>query len=575
MSKRQHNDLEEIGRKVAQRYDDGVKYAQQFRQRIDLLAPYIEPTRSGVQASLAPGQALLARMYDSEGISAADLAVRQMGSYLHGPGSQWFGLEDANPAVNADDDGREWYEDCRNLMLKQAAAGGFYPESYESDMDWIGFGTGLMRVEQNPMLIGREQFGFRGMRFAHHKAGRFVVYENGVGQVDETYIELTKNARAAVELWGLENMPDDIKEAYRYDKADMFKFIHGIYPRKQGEKAYGSRAMPWASCYVHYSSKRVVKESGYDEFPDCVPRWSRCHGEPYGRGLGEIALNSLITLNAATKLDLEAMTLRIKPTLLQRHDAVIGAKRFSPWGATVVRTAPGENVQNVIAPLNANSGSYSFSQIDAEALKSMIRQIFYADTLRQLMAMEGQQEMRVYVFQQKQNIVQKMLGPTYGRWESELGQPLIARMFNMMLRNKVFAPVPDIILEQGGQPQVRFESPLARAQRMEQIDAMNQALQDLTPVIQLQLKQWEMTGQKPQQFILDGYDYDRYRNQVNENRGVPATITLSQKQLDALRGSYAENQKAQQMGNDAQALAQSAGKVAPLVKALSDQREAA
>jgi hypothetical protein len=278
----------------------------------------------------------------------------------------------------------------------------------------------------------------------------------------------------------------------------------------------------------------------------------------------------LITLNAATKSDLEAMALRIKPALAQRHDAVI-SKQLTPWGKTVVRTGAGESVNNVIAPISTGLSNYSFSQVDAPKLQAMIRRIFYADMLQQLMALEGQQEMRVYVFQQKQNIVQKMLGPTYGRWEFEFGIPIVARVFNTLYRAKMFPPPPDIILELGGQPRVRFESPLARAQRMEEIDAMNQAMQDLMPIIQMQLNEWKMTGAQPNQWILDGYDFDKYRDSINRNRGVPAIATLGQKQIDAIRGSRAEAEKKAKLNQELMGAAQAGGQVAPLVKALLPQ----
>src|SRR5262245_33335915 len=124
MARRESEELRKIGQRVKDRYMEGVRYAANFRDRIDLLAPYIEATRSNLQTRQAPGEALLSRMYDSEGISSADLAVRQMGSYLHGPGTRWFGLEDENPEVNMEDEAREWYEDCRDRMLKQASNGG-------------------------------------------------------------------------------------------------------------------------------------------------------------------------------------------------------------------------------------------------------------------------------------------------------------------------------------------------------------------------------------------------------------------------------------------------------------------
>jgi hypothetical protein len=564
----------EIGAKVVNRYNDGVRYSENFRARIDLLAPFVEATRSNVQSAQAPGQALLGRMYDSEGISSADLAVRQIGSYLHGPGSQWFGLQDENFIVNQDDEAREWYEDCRDRMLKQAAGGGFYPNSYESDMDWCIFGTGHMRIEKKPILPYESPFGFQGLRFNSFKAGRFVVFENGRGEVDENYVELKKTAKAAVDLWGLENMPDNIKEAHTNARADEFRFIQGIYPRNHKEKAYGSRAMPFASCVSEYQSKLAVHESGFDEFPDVVDRWSTCWGEPYGRGLGEIALNTLITLNTAVKLDTQAMALRIMPALAQRHESVIGDRRFSPWGVTIVRLAAGESLQNAIAPIVTGNQNYSFSQIDAPALKNQIRRMFYADMLEQLMALEGQQEMRVYVFQQKQNIIQKMLGPTYGRWESEFGIPWVARVFNLMLRERAFAPIPSIILELGGQPKVKFESPLARAQRSEQIDSMNQAIQDLQPVINMQIAEWEKTGKQPEQWVLDGYDFDSYRDKVNQNRGVPATVTKSQKQIMAIRDSRAEAAQAAQAGQEAMQITEGLKNTAPMVQAMN-QKEAA
>lgn len=576
MPKRTDEDNKKIGARVVERYDEGIRYSANFRQRIDLLAPFIEATRSNTQTRQAPGEALLSRMYDSEGISSADLAVRQIGSSIHGANTRWFIVEDENELINADDDGREWYEDCTNRMLKELVGGGFYPESYEADMDWLGFGTGLMRLEERPMIPYRPEFGFRGMRYSSHKAGRFVIFENGIGEVDETYTELRKTAKAAADLFGADSLPDDLKQALTNGKAEEFRFIHGIYPRRQEEKAYGNKAFPFASCYVHYDSKHVMAESGYDEFPDMVDRWTRCHGEPYGRGLGEIALNNLITLNSATKMDMEAMALRIKKPMLQRHDAVVGGLKLTPWGKTIVRVQAGEALSNAVAPMDMSHDSYQFQQVDAEVLKKSIRRIFYADVLEQLMALEGQQEMRVYVFQQKQAIVQKMLGPTYGRWEFEFGIPMVARQFNMMYRRKAFAPPPDIILELGGQPKVRFESPLARAQRMEELDAMNQAMQDLSPVIQQQLAEWKMTGKQPNQWILDGYDFDKYRETVDRNRGVPATVTLNRRQIDAIRGSRAEAQKQAQLSQELAAGAKGMGDATPAIQALmGDEQKAA
>jgi hypothetical protein len=267
------------------------------------------------------------------------------------------------------------------------------------------------------------------------------------------------------------------------------------------------------------------------------------------------------------------MALATRPPLAIRHDSVIGGTHFTPWGKTYLKAQLGEAVSNAISPINT-IGNYEYTQIKEEELRRSIRRIFYSDMLEQLMAMEGQAQMRVYVFQQKQNIVQKMLGPTYGRWEAEFGIPWVARLFNIMYRAGQFAPPPDIILEQGGQPKVRFESPLARAQRLEEIDAMNQAMADLMPIMQIQLEEWKMTGKQPNNWILDGYDFDKYVTKVNQNRGVPATVTRSDRQVMAIRQSRGQAEAEAKQNQEMAAMAEGIGQAGPGVKALAEAQAA-
>lgn len=557
------------GTRIKARYDDGKRMRSRFDSRVDLLAPYIEPTRSNVLTDQSPGAALMARTYDSEGIYAADLAVKEIGGYLHGPGSVWFSLQEEREELNREDDVREWLEESRDRMLKDLAASNFYADSFEADMDWIGFGTNSMKIEENPMLPYLEEFGYRGTRFHVDKIGRFVIYENARGEVDELYSEHSWNAQRAVDLFGEKNVPEKVLEALRQNnRTQQFKFVHGIYPRPQGEKGKTqAERMPFASTYIHYDSAEVVREGGYEEYPAVNTRWLRCFGEPYGRGLGEIALNNLITLNTHIKFDTEGLALAIKRPLLQRHDAVIGAKRLKPWGVTTVRVPFNSRLEEALRPLDMGS-DFRRTQVKADELRQSIRRIFWVDMLQQLMALEGQQEMRVYVFQQKQNIANKLLAPVYGRWESEFGNPMIGRYFNLLLRRGVFSPPPDILLEQGGRLNVRFESPLARAQRNEAIQAMQAAMADILPIAEAQFK---LSGRTD---ILDNYDFDKFAMEINRNHSVPATIVRSAKEVAILRKSRAEAEAEAQMGQEAMMVAEGMGKAAPALKLLQDRKAA-
>lgn len=556
------------GAKVIRRYDDGKRQRQRFDQRVDMLAPYIEPTRGNVLTQAEPGAALMARTYDSEGIYAADMAAKFIGGELHGPGSIWFSLLEERDELNEVEEVKEWFEECRDRMLKDAAASNFYAEAYEHDIDWSGFGIGSMMIEQRPLLPYVENFGYRGTRFTVDKIGRYVCFENGWGEVDQRYTELELNAHGAVQRFGEQNLPESVVRAYRGNELSrMFRFVHGIFPREEKEKSFGSRRMPFASVYVHYDTKEVVGEGGYEEYPAVNARWTRVPGEAYGRGLGEIALNNMLTLNTAKKMSFEDWALKIKPMFLRAHDAMIGAMRLKPWGVLTVRlNNANQSIGDRFTTLQTGSQP-EISQINEEELRRSIRLIFYIDQLRELMMVEGRTQMTATEFLQKISLLNKILGPVYGRWESEFGYPLIGRHFNLMYRNGAFSDPPDVLLERGGTVRVKFESPLARAQRIEEIQAMTTAMGDILPIAEAQYKYQGHAD------VLDNYDFDEYAQKVGDTRGVPASLTRSRDQVAVIRQSRAEAQQQQRQAEMAMMMAEGAGKVAPFVKAVKDGQQ--
>src|SRR5262249_12572021 len=135
------------------------------------------------------------------------------------------------------------------------------------------------------------------------------------------------------------------------------------------------------------------------------------------------------------------------------------------------------------------------------------------------------------------------------------------------------APVPDAILELGGQPRVRFNSPLARAQRMEEIDGMNAAMTALQPLAEMQLQEWKMTGRQPQNWVFDGYDFDKYRAQIDENYGVPAKVVRNTREIMAIRASRAQAEIQQQKTQEMQQMAQGLQQVSPLLIAGKQQQQ--
>ena len=69
----------------------------------------------------------------------------------------------------------------------------------------------------------------------------------------------------------------------------------------------------------------------------------------------------------------------------------------------------------------------------------------------------------------------RILGPVLGRLQSELLQPMILRVFNIMLRNNLFLQAPEILANQ--EIDIEYVSPMALAQRSQELTNLMRGLE--------------------------------------------------------------------------------------------------
>ena len=69
----------------------------------------------------------------------------------------------------------------------------------------------------------------------------------------------------------------------------------------------------------------------------------------------------------------------------------------------------------------------------------------------------------------------RILGPAIARLQQELLQPLIIRVFNIMLRGKRFLQAPDILA--GQEIDIEYVSPVALAQKGQELESIVRGLE--------------------------------------------------------------------------------------------------
>jgi hypothetical protein len=547
------------GPEIIKRRDRMKNKRYNFDERWERMAPFIAPSRRGINTQWSPGEKQTQGVYDSTTLMAAELMAMFIAGHIINPSQQWMGYRMRQADANQHDEVKEWLEECRDRTLKRLTASMFYAEGPESLIDYGGFGTGCLISEEAPQPVNRIVRGFRGFYFHAEKTGRFYIEEGADGLVDTLFRDFELSARVIDERWGGENqarLPENVRQAIQKGEMDKgFKMVHAIYPRSRADQnGYTGNGMPWASCWVEEQSKSIISEGGYRTFPAAIPRYHRTPGEVYGRGRGDLAFPDTWTLNTAKRMGLEDWALKIRPPVLVRSDSVIGTLRLTPAGPTSINTHGG-SIKDSIMPFETGSRP-EVSALKEEELRKSIRGIFYVDQILALLEV-SKSEMTAFEFARKIELLFRLLGPVYGRLEWEYLYRVVDTVFDILLAAGEFSPPPPEVMMTDGQIDIEFQNPIAKAQRAGDAEAIMMAVNDLAPLGQIFPQMW------------DRIDPDKTALGVLEIRGVPARWTRSDKEMMALREErQKQNQQDLELERTAQ-LAEAAGKAAPALTAMA------
>ena len=491
---------------------------------------YVMPRKADVTFVRSRGEKRTEVLYDSTAITANNLLAASLQGTLTSASLPWFHLKLRDTELNQNRDVQLWLEDAAKRMYEIFNESNFNTEVHELYLDLVSIGTGAIFVEE-----GSKGFDKEGIHFNCLHIAEYFIQENINGKVDTLYRKYKLTARQAIQEFGEENVGEKILESVKEKPDKEFNFIHAVEPTEDYERAVGksNTKLPVHSCHVCTEDKMVVRTGGYNEFPYLVPRWSKATGEIFGRSPSYNALPDIKTLNKAVEIGLKAWAKAIDPPLLVQDDGVIGRVRMTPAGITVVRH------DGAIKPLQIGS-NWQITDMKENQLRTSIRQAYYSD---QLQLQDGPQ-MTATEVQVRYELMQRLLGPTLGRFQSEFLNPLIERTFGIMLRAGALLPEPEVI--QGQKIDVEYVGPLARSQRMEESVAIDRLYELAINVVQIDPS------------IMDNINHDEAIRLRGDLLGVPKIVLRARDEVEELREQRQQAQQAQQQAEQQQQAAQAA-----------------
>jgi hypothetical protein len=519
-------------KQIMQRYDRLKADRGTWDTLWQQIADYVQPRKSAINVRKTEGvDGYTDNLYNLTAVRANQILASGQMDYLFS--GRWFSYDP--PSEIQDDDAKTYYQTCTEVAAKELARSNWNLEIHEMLLDRGCFGTAALLLEE----------GKKRSILVFHKfdVGTFAVVEDHEGRVDTLLRDFELTARQAKQKFGEENLGPILRKACADPKKqDMkFKFIHTIHPREVGEydpKKMDPENKPIASCYVSVDDKCMVMESGYDEDPLAVSRFLKWGQQPYGyspsiEALPTVRQVNFIEMNMDALAEIAAFPRILVPDNLEGEIdlAAGGVTTFDP------------NAPQAAMPKEwGTQGRYDIGK-DRVALKdAAIREAFHVDLFEMLKNIERQ----MTAYEVSQRLAEKVtaFSPTFYRLQTEVTNPLLLRVFNMLHRAGKFPEPPPSVLRQRSQnpadvalvlPEVTLTSKLALAIKAAENQAFGQVLSILAGLAQVSPGAAEAAA--------ENYDFDVIARETARNSGLPANWIMTEEKRDGRRQARAEAQQ--------------------------------
>jgi len=503
------------------------------------ISDYMLPRKAEITKQRARGDKRHTQIFDATAVHALELLAASLHGMLSSSANKWFSLRFKETELNDIDECKEWLEDAQGRMYDAFGKSNFQQEIFECYFDLIAFGTACLMIEEDQEDT---------LLFSARHIKEIYIQENKKGYVDTLYRKFKMPAQAVVDKFGIDNVSKDVVNIFKKSPFDDIILVHVARPRSDFDpKKQDKQNMPVQSIYFEFETGHIISIGGFQEMPYVIPRYLKSSTEVYGRSPGMSALSEAKVLNKMVENSLKAAAKLIDPPLLVSDDSVLAPIRMSPGSINFIRSGSRDS----ITPLNINA-NIGVTLSNENQRRDAIAKIFHVD---QLLSTEDKKNMTATEILQKQDEKMRILGPVLGRLQSELLNPLIIRVFNIMLRQQLFLPSPEILQQQ--ELKIEFVSPLALAQRSQELQSLMRGL--------------EIFGSLAQTMpVMDYIDEDGLVKQIIDILGIPAKVIKSDAEVQQVREQRQAEQQAAMEQQQMLAETQAAKQAAPLAKVIQD-----
>ena len=497
-------------------------------------------------------------MINNTPLRAARTLAAGMMAGLTSPARPWFRLTTPDPALAEYGPVKEWLwivEQRKRAILSKSNVYRVLPTMYgELGVFGVTAAVGLEDEEDSIRLQPWEVGSYWGAQDARLR-------------IDTGYRLIKMTVRQLVQEFGYANCSNRVQAMFQNQQweqwIDVYQAIEPNDERLVGRA--GPKSMKIRSVYWEKGGDKdkLLGQRGFEDSPLLMPRWIAEGANVYGDSPAMDALGDAKALQFEERRKAQSLDKLVNPPMSAPTSLRNQRVSLLPGDVTYVdvnQTQAGYRPVYEIKP-DIQWQNESISQIE-----DRINSAMYAD-LFLMLANSDRRQITAREVEERHEEKLLQLGPVLERMNDELLDPLIDRVFGIMVRrSKPFwdglidgiPPIPKPPEELAGMDlKIEYISILAQAQKQVGIQAADRLIGFAGALVQM----------KQDPSVLDKIDTDQMLDDYNEMLGGSPLALLSDDKVAELRAGRAQQAQMQQMAAMAPAMNQAAGAVKQLSEA--------
>lgn len=448
--------------------------------------------------------------------AANTLASALMGMLIN-PMNKWLQFDILTYMQDPSEESLRYLQTIRDMLMHFMFIPevGLYTKFHQTLLEYVIFGEGMLMVTPDPK-------GTRLFKLTPVPLKELYYILNDDNEPDIVFRECK---RTLISL--AREFPDMLDKPTR-EQLEKNPFqertvIHAVFERDTPGFSRFANKKKYAS--IHYMQDtgglKLLKESGFDKFPYVNFVWQRYSGETRGRGPGVFSNRACRLLNQIVRDCLKASQKMISPPKILNRRGWLGKINDYPDG---IMYADGHDMDNMYREFGT-TGNPVLGLEWANRYSEQIQRTFFIDKIRAPQKAAEVKEAEVMVNEEER---MREMVPQMANMFKSLSQ-LVELCFHY---SKKFMPEPPDELK-GQNVQIKFVSPLARAQKSMELSATQRTIQ-----------QFVMPWANIDPDVIKKINTSELINYTFGLSDIPRSVTRSDEQVAQMKQ---QEQQAQQM----------------------------